>query len=364
MENLAGGTWFDREHHVSLGSRKQTHIMNGLPAASLSMIVPFLNEGPYIGRMLDSLTRQRLEGVVVEVLFADGGSTDESRVTIEHYQAGMPAGLALRVFDNPDRTTTAGFNGGIRLASGAAIGIGGSRTIYPPDFFRRAWQLLEETGASVVGGGVTEVVPAHSGATARAIACLYQSRVGAGVAGYWRRRTSGDADTVYCGFYRREVFERLGTFDESLSRGQDNEFNSRVRQAGLRIFFHPDLSTAYQARGGMKALMRRGFVSGVSVAHAWRLNRHAFRWHHAAPLVWLTYLVLGAMASALYPLARPIYLTGMGVYVVTLAGAAIAMMRSAGSIAAMLTIPMSALYHTTYGIGTVFGLLSRQKTDK
>lgn len=323
----------------------------------LSLIVPFLNEAASIGRMLKSLRCQELNGTTVEILFADGGSTDSSARLIESTAGKLPSGMTVRIFANPERSTTAGFNRGISLARGGAIGIGGSRTVYPPHFFATANGLLKETTAALVGGGVSSIIPTNDGVVARAIAGMYRSRVGTAVANYRRRTESGTADTVYCGFYRREVFERLGGFDQSLARGQDNEFNSRLCQSGFRIYFHPFLSTAYQVRGGVRALLRRGWMSGRAVVAGWRVNRRAFRWHHSVPLVWVSFLIFGAVFAVGLPALHVLYLVGLGAYCAVLVVASAAMIRVDGFRVALVAIPIFAIYHIAYGVGSLRELL-------
>ena len=55
------------------------------------------------------------------------------------------------------------------------------------------------------------------------------------------RTEAGPVDTLAFGAYRREVFERLGTFDEELVRNQDDEFNLRLTRAGGTIWMDPSL---------------------------------------------------------------------------------------------------------------------------
>src|SRR5438034_4805531 len=71
---------------------------------------------------------------------------------------------------------------------------------------------------------------------ARAIAAAVAHPFGMGNAQY-RLGTSRvrDVDTLQCGCYRRDVFERLGPFDEDLLRSQDSELTFRVLRAGGRV---------------------------------------------------------------------------------------------------------------------------------
>ena len=52
-------------------------------------------------------------------------------------------------------------------------------------------------------------------------------------------------DTVPFGCYRREVFDRIGLFDEELVRNQDDELNLRLIKHGGRILLSPQIVCEY-----------------------------------------------------------------------------------------------------------------------
>jgi glycosyltransferase involved in cell wall biosynthesis len=211
----------------------------------ITFVIPFRNEEAFLGQTLGSLADQDLGTLSAEVLLVDGASNDRSREIAQPFLERCDGTLTFYLLDNPSRTTPFGFNIGIAASRSNIVGFGGAHTIYPPSYLRRAAELIEESGADVVGGGFNRFISSVPGTLGLAMSCLYQSRIGAGVAGYLRRSVPGFVDTVYGGFYRRSVFVKVGCFDERLTRNQDNELNSRVKAAGLRIYFHPDLSTSY-----------------------------------------------------------------------------------------------------------------------
>src|SRR5262249_9729440 len=222
-------------------SRTRSHAMTPaheprpLPFAPLrprvSVVLAMRDEAPYLRRCLDSLACQTYPHDRIEVLAVDGGSRDGSAAIARAFAGVSPL---VRVLDNPRRVTPAGFNTGIRAARGEVIVILGARAAVAPDFIAESVAALERTRADAAGGVVHSSAADGAGAIARAIALALRSPFGVGDARYRYTTREGETDTVNYGAYRRDVFTRVGLFNESLSWVEDDEFNYRVRAAGGR----------------------------------------------------------------------------------------------------------------------------------
>src|SRR6266705_3194864 len=115
----------------------------------VSVIVACRNESKYIRNFLDSLCRQALGGVRIEVLITDGMSDDGTRQVLDLYRRMV---LHLRVIDNPDKIASAGLNAAIRAAQGEIIIRMDAHSEYAPDYIRHCLEVLTETSADNVGG--------------------------------------------------------------------------------------------------------------------------------------------------------------------------------------------------------------------
>jgi succinoglycan biosynthesis protein ExoA len=325
----------------------------------VSLVLPFRNEEAFLRRTLETLAAQDLGPFTAEVLMIDGDSEDRSPDIAREF-AERPAGaIVFRLLRNPARRTPAAFNLGIREARGAVVGLGGAHTDYPPRYLRRAIEMLQEVDADVVGGGHDHYLPAGDGALAAAMSCLYESPMGDGVAAYHRRQAPGYVDTVYGGFYRRAVFDRVGYFDEQLVRNQDNELNARVTSAGFRVYFHPDLSTTYIQKTDPQTFLKRGFLFGRYHPATWRTNPQAFRLRHAVPALFVAYLLALAIASGISTV--PVWWWGpLVAYALLLVVAAGRLMHRRRPVVGLLTIPLFFFYHLSYGAGTLVGLAARR----
>jgi glycosyltransferase involved in cell wall biosynthesis len=328
----------------------------------VTLVIACRNEETYLPRTLDSLIAQELGPLTGEIIFVDGESDDRSREIIQSYVDRAPSGLTLRLLPNPQRTTPFAFNIGIRAAQSPVIGFGGSHTSYPPSYLRRAVELIGETGADVVGGGLGQFIANSKTVLAEACRCLYQSPMGAGVAAYVRRKEPGFVDTVYGGFYRREVFDRVGVFNERLARNQDNELNARVTAAGLKVFFHPDLSTAYVQKTDLKTFFRRALMFGRYHPVTWLESPESFRVRHAVPAFFVLYLLLVVTILASGRTVTLLFVP-LVIYAILLLLAAWRLRERTSSVAALATIPLFCAYHVIYGLGTLAGAVevSRSK---
>jgi succinoglycan biosynthesis protein ExoA len=229
----------------------------GAAIKSVSVIVPMRNERSNVDPFVSDLAAQDFDGDL-EVLVADGASEDGS---IERLRAAArDAGLPLQVIDNAAGWVSPGLNACVRAARGDLIVRLDCHSRYPHDYLRRCAEVSEQTGAWNVGG---RLVPTGTSTIERAVACAMDSPFG----GIGWTRLSGDdlveTDTVTFGAFRREVFERVGLFDESLVRNQDDEFNMRLRAAGGTIVLDPTITVAYRPRGSLGGAWRQYFEYGL-----------------------------------------------------------------------------------------------------
>ncbi len=211
----------------------------------LSVICPIYNEEKYIEECILSVVAQDYPKDDLEVLFVDGQSSDRTRDIIAEYARQYPF---IQLLDNPRRIAPAGLNIGIRAAHGDVILRLDAHSKYPNDYFSVLVSKLRSSDADNVGG-VCNTLPSKDTSLCRAIASAMRSPFGMGNS-HFRIGTEREmwVDTVPFGCFRRDLFDRIGLFDEELIRNQDDEFNGRIIRNGGRILLLPQVVVDYFAR--------------------------------------------------------------------------------------------------------------------
>jgi glycosyltransferase involved in cell wall biosynthesis len=320
----------------------------------VSVIVPVYNAAVTIDGCLDSLRRQDYPLDRLEIVVADGFSTDgttekvlELAATRQHPQ--------LTIVANPKRSTASGLNVGIAVASGDVIVRLDAHSEAPPDYVRRNVEVLSSSGADYVGGRPDNKGTGYWG---EAIALAMATRFGVG-AQFRSSNSPGDTDTVAFGAFRRETFERLGPFDEDLVYSEDNEYTHRVRARGGRVYFDPVIHCTYHSRRTLVELFRQYHNYG------WGRMRHALRdgggvsARHLAPMVLVGALVVLYVDSPVSRLAR-VGLAGLlATYAAAAAATSLFIALTTGQ-RFLLALPLVFLcLHVAYGVGQWHAVLSR-----
>lgn len=238
----------------------------------VTIIMPVRNEASFVGRSLGAVLCQDYPVDRIEIVIVDGDSEDGTKQVIQrtvsergnHYPLGKAhrhGATHVMVLDNPSRSAPAAMNIGLRHARGDIIIRVDGHCEIPPDYVRRCVKALEATGADCVGGALLTIGETE---VARSIAAAQSSIFGVGGAAF-RTGHGGPryVDTVAFGAYRRQVFERIGGFDEELIRNQDDEFNLRLTQAGGRIWLDPSIRSVYYSRSSLGRLWRQYFQYGL-----------------------------------------------------------------------------------------------------
>lgn len=198
----------------------------------VSILIPCRNEQAYIESCLRSVLAFELPaGLAFEVLILDGRSEDR---TVEIAQSIAFSDPRIQLLDNPSRIQSTAINLGVRAARGAWIMRLDAHAVYPSNYLRLCHETALRSGADNVGGiFITE--PGGTGYSAQLVQALTIHKFGVGDSGFRTGAKEDWADTVPYGYYRREVFARLGWLDERLVRAQDYEFNRRIIASGGRI---------------------------------------------------------------------------------------------------------------------------------
>jgi len=331
---------------------------------TVSVIVPCYNEQATIGLLLDALYAQTFPREAMEVIIADGLSTDRTREVISAWQQQHPD-LTVRVVDNPQRIIPAALNRAIAASQGEIIVRLDAHSVPAPDYIARSVAALEAGKGDNVGG-VWEIRPRGTNWIARAIAVAAAHPLGVGDAHYRHATTAAAVDTVPFGAFRRSLLERIGGFDETLLTNEDYEFNTRIREAGGTVWLDPAIRSVYFARATLRALARQYWRYGYWKAQMLRRYPHTLRWRQALPPLFVLGLIVLAALSPLSAIARVLLALQVGVYTLALlaAGLHVAVKRRAPAL--VLGFPLAvAVMHLTWGSGLLWGWVRppRQKTS-
>ena len=322
---------------------------NELPL--VSAIVAMRNEEAFIEKCLNSLAEQNYPTDLLEVLAVDGRSTDRSREIVSAMQQSMPN---LRLLDNEKRISPAAFNIGIREAQGEILTIIGAHSYLAPEYISRCVEYLAKTDADCVGGPIETIGETD---TAKAIALAMSSPFGVGDAVFRYSDREQYVDTLAFGAYRREVFERVGLFDEELVGSEDDEFNYRLRGQGGKLFLTPAIRSFYYGRSSFRALLRQYFSYGRGKVRVMRRHPGQVRLRHLIPAIFVLSLLVSGVLALISPWFALLFAVIVGCYVLASLLVAINIAREKGWRYLPLLLAAFACLHLSYGTGFLWGVV-------
>lgn len=322
-----------------------------LEKARVSVIVPVRNEERYISACLQSLLQQTYPSESYEIVVVDGRSSDRSREIVDVLRRKFPN---LHCVDNPAAIAPAAMNIGIRRATGKIIIRADGHNFYPRDYIENCVKYLEQTGADNVGGPWV-TVPTNQSFGARLVAAVLSNPFGVGDSHFRTTRAEGFVETVPFGAFHRELFHRLGMFNEKLVRNQDNEFNARIRKAGGRVFQTPALTTEYHPIATFSGLLMQTFKTSQWHVFSVSENPSSMGVRHFMPALFVVVSAMLISVSLVSPVAAILSILLLAGYVLAGWYFAFNKSRSYGP-AVGLFLPFACFcFHLSYGLGTLAG---------
>jgi succinoglycan biosynthesis protein ExoA len=318
----------------------------------VSVIMPVRNEVHYIARSLGAVLAQDYPPERLEVIVADGMSTDGTRAIIRSLRVQHPR---IRLIDNPGKIVPTGLNRAIRQASGEIIVRVDGHCEISQDYIQRCVKHLQSGGIDGVGGPLETV-----GETpiARVIAVAMSSRFGVGGSAF--RVVSNKTmltDTIPFPAYTRAILERCGPFDEELVRDQDDEYNYRLRKLGAKLLLAADIKCRYYSRSSLRSLWRQYFQYGywkvrVLQKHPWQMRPRQF-----LPPAFVAALLGTGILACFFTFGRVSAATVVGAYLLANLVASIGALRRENWHELLLLPIVFATLHLSYGSGFLVGLI-------
>jgi len=326
---------------------------------TVSVVIPCYNEERFIGKALEQLAGQ-FPPHRYEIIVVDGLSNDRTREVINEFQELHPD-LRVSIVDNPARNIPTALNLGVTEARGAIIARMDAHAVPCDGYIKRCVEVLVTTTAGAVGMPCI-VRPGADTLMARAIAIAVSHPFGIGDATYRLAEAGPEqepVDTVAFACFRKELWQELGGFNETLLTNEDYEFNYRIRQSGRPVLLDRTGHSQYFARTTLPALARQYWRYGGWKACMIRLQPRSIKVRHSvAPLFVLSLISLG-IAGLFWGPARWLLLADLALYVfATIIAASSATSRHGLRALWFLMPPVFATIHLTWGASFLLHMLT------
>ena len=317
----------------------------------VTVILPVRNEASCLRASLDSVLRQDYPQERMEILIADGMSTDGTRAIIREYQNRYDN---VHLLDNPGKIVPTGMNIALLQAKGEFIVRVDGHTIVAPDYVRMCLDTFFRTKADNVGGCMTTTGSTKFG---QAIAVATSTSFGIGNSRFHYAQGEEEVDSVYMGAWPKATFRKVGLFDEELVRDQDDEFNYRTRSRQGKIILNPLIRSTYTVRNSPKALWKQYFQYGFYKVRVLQKHPRQMSLRQFIPPLFVLSLIMAFICSLIFSWGWIMLTAVAGIYLLTNLSASLIISLSKG-MRFFPYLPLAyAILHLSYGLGFLAGLI-------
>jgi glycosyltransferase involved in cell wall biosynthesis len=333
--------------------------MNPMPEAPfITVMLPVRNEAASIERVLRRLAEQDYDASRFEVIVADGCSTDDTVPIVQRVQAEFPN---IRLLHNPKRWSSAARNLCVQHGRGDYfVLVDGHCDLPDPLYLRHVASAFERSGADCLGRPqpleIDSATPVQQ-AIATARRCWLGHNPSSFIYSAEERFVAASSVAVA---YRREVFERIGLFDERFDACEDVEFNTRIDCAGMTCFFTPRIAVPYHPRGTMRGLVYQMTRYGRGRLRLARKHPHSLSLPAVAPMLFCLGLLMSGLLGIWVPLFAMLFCLGILGYAAIITLASLTLLPRPGKLLSKCCLPfVFVAVHVGFAWGTTTELVER-----
>ena len=316
----------------------------------VSIIITARNEEKYLPMLFEDILNQTFPLQNIEVVLMDSNSTDNTRLVMEEFKKNNET-LSVQIVTNERQIQAAGFNEGVKHATGDVVLKIDAHSRIPADFVQKNVDEIL-AGAYVCGGNRPTVVDSADDFS-KTLHIVEESALGSSIANYRKSDVKRKVNSIFHGMYRKEVFDKVGLADERLLRTEDNEFHYRVRKAGYDIIFNPEIESYQYIRPTFTKMIQQKFANGYWIGLTSHVCRDCLSLFHFGPGVFVASLLVLMMLTlvSFVPLLTVVFL-----YLLAVLGLSIFEISKQKFNPTLLLIPFIMIaIHFAYGVGTIKG---------
>lgn len=321
----------------------------------VSFCVIAYNEEKNLESLFSDIRNQDYPHEKMEIIFVNAMSTDRTRELMENFAKENNGFSRVKILDNPKKIQAAGWNLAIQEARGDIILRVDAHTMIPPQFVTNSVKSIE-SGEWVTGGPRPNIVEGNT-PWKHTLLLAEKSLFGSSIAPYRQSHQKSYVKSVFHGAYRKEVFDKAGLFNEDLGRTEDNEMHYRIRKAGYKICYDPQIISYQHSRGTWYEMIRQKYGNGYWIGLTLGICPRCFSVYHFVPLLFVLAILISSV-SAICGVTEPLKLLLILYVVVNLLMSFLAV-SGEKKYGYYVLIPVIFLsLHLAYGIGTLVGIIN------
>jgi len=286
-------SWRKGEQLVLLAARdvKRPELTLLPEEPAISVIIPVRNEEVHMEQCIEGLRRLDYPASKLEIIFADGGSTDRT--------AAIARSSGFKVVDNPGLKISSGRNEGFAASKGQIIVFTDADCLFDPEWLKKAGRYFREPDVGGVGGPTR--VPEDQNAFGRAVGIVFEMAGRLNVTTHFEKVhvASESDDLPGCNaFYRREALDTVMPANAALHSNEDVEMNACLRQEGFRLLMTPDVEVYHYKRSSPGRFRKQMHAFAIGRLQLGRRDRTFLKPGHwvagvVAPATALLFLLAG-----------------------------------------------------------------------
>ena len=323
---------------------------------AISIIIPCRNEENFIENCIQSVQEFLIpDNTEIEILIIEGKSIDNTRNILETL---IKKDSRIMLIENPNIFQSFALNIGLKKARGEFIMRLDAHTIYPKNYLYDLHETIVKTNSDNCGG---QLITKPNGNTygSAIVQAITTHPFGVGNSGFRTGLKQGEVDTVPFGYFKKGIFNKIGIFDERLTRAQDYEFNSRIIKNGGKIWLNPTVVATYYNQNTLyKFYKKQMLIEAPYNAYMWYLAPYTFTYRHAITGVFVIGLIGGFLLYPFILFTRYIFFSVLVLYFVLATISAFQQAIRYNNPLHIFVLPICFfLYHILHGLGLLGGLL-------
>ena len=321
----------------------------------LSIGIVAYNEEKFLPNLLKDMQKQKYPHELIELILIDSMSTDGTRRIMEQFKEDNKDFYSVQVLSNEKKVQVAGWNVAIKNFTGDVLARIDAHTKVMPEYSDRVMKNIN-AGEYVVGG-IRPCVIEKNTPWNNVLLQVENSLFGSSINSSRRSNAKSYVKTMFHAAYRREVFDKVGLFNEELLRTEDNEMHYRIRKAGFNLCYDPSIVSYQYARSDFRKMVKQKYANGYWIGLTLKVCPGCISVYHLVPMIFVVAIIVTTIIGIVgfWQLAGVMW----GAYgLLSIGNTIVSGVQNRFYFYSFLMPLMFFVLHIAYGVGTLKGIMA------